>query len=168
MALGLLAGLAIVGGLVLEPGQRSAGIDSRPRAAAAVDLPDTLATLARDTLGIRVLNGTDIDYLASDVQRFLLGKSGQDLVFLAPGQPDNALRPTDGSSFEETVIAAHIPDLSAATYVASLLRLGSGNVVWELDPALQAEGVDITVYLGLDMEEIRGHLVPYLEEEEGP
>lgn len=162
MILGIVAGLAVAGALLLEPGRTATGSSADTGAAGA----DPSSRGLPDTVGIRVLNGTDIPYLASDVQRYLLGRGCRGFRFTAPGQPDNAERPGDLGSFEETVVASHVDDLSAARSIAGLLSLDTSHVVWELDRALVESGVEVTVYLGLDMEEIRGELVPYVEEED--
>ena len=159
---GFVAALAIAGALLFAPddsGQGDGDGASEDRAGTG----PVQAGAAGDTVGIRVLNATDIAYLAGDVQRFLLANRPGGLVLTAPGQPDNADRPGDGGEFDETVVAAHTGDLGGAVAVAGLLRLDESNVVWQIDSGLVGSGIDVTVYLGLDMEEIRGELVPYDE-----
>ncbi len=113
-----------------------------------------------DTVSIKVLNGTSIDYLASDVQTRLRVQRGE-IIFIAPEQPENA----DRRTYTETIIVSHLEDLSAAGKIAELLYISEDNIVWELPPPGCEPEVDITIYLGRDLESVRNRLIPFAEQQ---
>lgn len=110
------------------------------------DLPETLELSIPDTVRVLVLNGTYIDGLAGRTQRLLLRSSSDTTVILAPFDPGDAA----DKPCEETVVISHVPDLSSAAVIASVLGVSENNMIWEVPPSGSPD-LDVTVCLGLDV-----------------
>lgn len=147
----VIAGLAmaVVAVTILVP---PPGSDLPPEETAVppdtADLPEALELTIPDTVRVLVLNGTYIDGLAGRTQRRLLRSSSDSTVILAPFDPGDAA----DKPYRETVVISHVPDLSSAAVVASILGVSEDHLVWEVPPAGGAD-VEVTVYLGLDASE---------------
>lgn len=113
-----------------------------------VSEPDNAAVLITpDTIRVLVLNGTEIDGLASRTQRDLLGASTDSVVILAPFDPSD----TDFKPYEETILISQLSDLSAAKAVADILGVSGECIVWEVPADGRTPIVDIIVCIGEDM-----------------
>ncbi len=145
----VIAGLAIavvaVTILVPPPGA-DAPEEETAAAPDTADLPEAPELTIPDTVRVLVLNGTYIDGLAGRTQRMLLRSSSDSTVILAPFDPGDAAE----KPYEETVVISHVPDLSSAAVVASILGVPEDRMVWEVPPAGGAD-VEVTVCLGRDV-----------------
>lgn len=124
---------------------------------------DTAAFQPPDTVTIAVLNGSGCDGFAGQVKRFLESQDGP-TVFISPGRESNTAS-VDGAAYdyEETIFVSHVPGLEAALAVIAPiaartgLEIGEESVVWEIR---QPSPVDVTIFLGSDLGEIRDSLIP--------
>lgn len=121
------------------------GIPSEPESISGPD--NDAALITPDTIIVLVLNGTEIDGLASRTQRELLGASTDSIVILAPFDPSD----TDFKPYEETILISKLPDLSAAKVVANILGVSGECIVWEVPADGRPPIVDIIICLGEDM-----------------
>ncbi|NOQ21975.1 MAG: hypothetical protein GQ565_04905 [Candidatus Aegiribacteria sp.] len=103
-----------------------------------------------DTIRVMVLNGTSIDGLASRTQRQLLRSSSDSTIILAPFDPSD----TDDKPFKETIVISHLADISAAGIIADILGRSEDCIVWEVPVGNAPVIVDVTIYLGEDIEEV--------------
>lgn len=148
----VIAGLAMavvaVTILVPPPGGDAPEEETAMAPADTADLPEALELSIPDTVRVLVLNGTYIDGLAGRTQRLLLRSSSDSTVILAPFDPGDAAE----KPYEETVVISHVPDLSSAAVVASILGVSEDHMVWEV-PSAGGADVEVTVCLGLDVSE---------------
>ena len=98
-----------------------------------------------DTVSVIVYNGIGTAGKASEVQRYLAGRSGT-VFFTAPANPGDA----DRFNYNETVVVSHLPDIAAALAVAERLGIPDSNIVWSI-PLDGTPQVDVSVYLGRDL-----------------
>ncbi|NLP06040.1 hypothetical protein GX411_08845 [Candidatus Fermentibacteria bacterium] len=155
----LLAAALMASGIGLAVfGQAPEPLGSSPGA-------DTVSFQPPDTVTIAVLNGSGCDGFAGQVKRFLESQDGP-TVFISPGPESNAAS-VDGAAYtyEETIFVSHVPGLEAALAVIAPisartgLEIGEESVVWEIR---QPSPVDVSIFLGRDLGEIRDSLIPTL------
>lgn len=128
-------------------------------------MQDTTVFQPPDTVTVAVLNGSGCDGFAGQVKRFLESQDGP-TVFISPGPESNAAS-VDGAAYtyEETIFVSHVPGPEAALAVIAPLaartglEIGEESIVWEIR---QPASVDVSIFLGKDLGEIRDSLIPTL------